>query len=121
MADYIHIDNLREYLTQAINNVLDGIADARRPNQFVMNPDKISVDVIVLFSENAVATNQEQTPARVTETITDSPAIVTTNDISETGESTQEDTTNHPSRTTLTSRSGGDSSETNREYEEFED
>ncbi len=121
MSDYIHIDNLRAYFTQAISNVLDGIADARRPNQFVMNPDKISVEVIVLFEQNAVSTEQEQTPARVTETITDTPAVITTNDIAETGESTQEDITNHPSRTILTSRSGGDSSETNREYEEFED
>lgn len=121
MPDYIHIDDLEASISSMITKTLDGIAGARLPNHLILNPDFIEVDVIVLFEANAVETDTLQTPARQTETSTETPPIITRNSTRTTGESTQESTQQPPSRTVLTGRGGSDASDTYRTYGEYAD
>lgn len=118
--DYVHADNLEEYITTSIQAALDGIAGARTANQLVLNPQTIDFEVMVLFEENAVETEATQTPALETTTQTDTPARVTTTRTNVVGGSSQTTSQVHPSRSLVTGNSGADRTTQENDYEEFE-
>ena len=119
MADYVHIDDLEEYTTNAINALMDGVAGARTPNHIVLNPDSIDIEVMVLFEQNAVETEMTDSPAITVDTVTDTPATKQTTRTSTQGVSTDSVVKVLPSRNTITGRSGGDAVETDRQYDDL--
>ena len=123
MPDYVAEADVEEFVTSVVQKTLDGIAGARTANQLVLNPKMIVLDFIVLKTggENQVSTEQETTPPEQTESTTDTPATRTINDTSTSGSRTDDSTTTPPSRSTITGRAGGDATDTERHYEEFED
>lgn len=122
MPDYIPEATLADKIASVISESLDGVAEGRNPNQLILNPDRIVLDFNVLFTggENAVSTEATETIPEVTEIVTDTPGAVT--DVSQRTDNgrTINDTNTPPARSTSTSRSGQDFTETDRDYEDFE-
>ena len=123
MPDYIPEATAETKITSAIQKCLDGVAGGRTANQLVLNPRLIVLDFIILFTdgENSVSTLTEQTPERTTDTVTDTPGVVTEASTDTDPGRTDTSSTTPGVRTTVTGRAGEDLTTTDRTYEEFED
>lgn len=120
MPDYIHIDDLPDAIHRALVAVAEGSRLARIDGvNITLLPEKAVFSMMVLYEANAVETHTLSSPPIQTETVIDSPALVSQSQ-SRSASENGSGTTTTPGRTTTLTKNGNDTVTTDKEYEDFD-